>query len=60
MIKNIAYIIVFIIFAVIASMAITINNTSYEKKVIINELKTARPHYNDTLPETIFKKELGN
>ncbi len=60
MIKNIAYVLLFIIFAIIAFMALTVEKVTKEEEIFNAEFEASRPDYDEASPELIFKKELGN
>jgi hypothetical protein len=60
MIKKIAYLVVFIIFGVIAFMYILIERQDSFSEVPADEFDAVRPDYSDTRIETIFKEEMGN
>ncbi|MCI5051199.1 MAG: hypothetical protein MRY57_02740 [Candidatus Pacebacteria bacterium] len=61
MIKNVAYVIVFIIFAVITTMALTIDKAEQAStESPYTEQGEARyPEYTDASAESVFKGELG-
>jgi hypothetical protein len=60
MLRNIAYLIVFIIFGVTAFIYMTIDKEHSLPENLGEPFETIRPDYDNANIETIFKKELGN